>query len=311
MEKIERKIALFIDAQNVSAKYMDSVMNELPKYGTLVLSRLYGDQETINRADWVQIATKYAYKPMQQYAVAMKKNAADMAMAIDALEIMYQDKAEIFILVTSDSDFTPLAIKLRENGMFVVGIGKEKQVTSAFKASCNEVKYFEYLVEEESSAPAKQKEVIKSLSEIEATIKEIIVEDGPDNSMYLSMLGDTLIKRNSDFDPRKYGAKSLSDLIKSLSSVRLIKDKHNVMLAELVGSTTRKQVEEELMKILSKTQGDSDLNKVKVELEKALPAFDYRTFGFTRFSVFVASFQGVAVNGNKAKLKEEQPASAV
>jgi uncharacterized protein (TIGR00288 family) len=309
MEKIERKIALFIDAQNVSAKYMDSVMNELPKYGTLVLSRLYGDQETINRTEWVQIATKYAYKPMQQYAVAMKKNAADMAMAIDALEIMYQDKAQTFVLVTSDSDFTPLAIKLRENGMFVVGIGKEKQITSAFKASCNEVKYFEYLVEEEIIAPAKQKEAIKSLAEIEATIKEIIVEEGPDNSMYLSMLGDTLIKRNSDFDPRKYGAKSLSHLIKSIPSVRLIKDKHNIMLAELVGNVTRTQVEEELKKILTKTTGDADLNKVKVELEKAIPTFDYRTFGFTRFSIFVASFQGVAVNGNKAKLQDIPPTS--
>jgi uncharacterized protein (TIGR00288 family) len=305
MEISDKKIALFVDAQNVSPKYMDSVMNELPKYGTLVLSRLYGDEVTINKKDWIEVATKYAYKPMQQYQVAMQKNAADMAMAIDALEIMFEEKADTFVLVTSDSDFTPLAMKLRENGMLVIGIGKEKQVTPAFKASCNEFKYFEYLVEDETNGPAKQKESVKNLSEISQTIKEIVVEDGPDNRMYLSVLGDALIKRYSDFDPRKYGVKSLSDLIRSLEGMELVKDK-NVMYVALTDNATKEQVAEELLKFLQKGNGEADLNKIKVELEKAIPTFDFRTFGFTRFSVFLQSFPSISVNGNKAKIKQSE-----
>ena len=284
MDKQDRKIALFIDSENVSPKYMEAVMNELPKYGgTLVISRFYGDK-TISNQDWIDVALKYSLKPMQQYVVASKKNAADMAMAIDCLEVMYQGKADTFFLVTSDSDFTPLATKLREYGKAVIGIGKEKQVTPAFKASCNEFKYFEYLVEEENTSVQSPKEVTKEINEILEIIKGIIVEDGPDNEILLSVLGDTLIKRYSDFDPRKYGSKSLSDLVKNLEGLELVKNAKQVMSVKLITAFTRDDVETEIRRILKKPGESTDLNKIKTELEKNLKGFDYRTFGYSRFS---------------------------
>lgn len=303
MDKTDRKIALFIDSENVSPKYMEAVMNEIPKYGgTLVISRFYGDK-TISNQDWIDVALKYSFKPMQQYVVASKKNAADMAMAIDCLEVMYQGKADTFFLVTSDSDFTPLAAKLREYGKAVIGIGKEKQVTPAFRASCNEFKYFEYLVEEENTVLPSVKEANKDLAEITEIIKGIIVEDGPDNSILLSILGDTLIKRYSDFDPRKYGSKSLSDLVKNLDGLDLQTNSKQVMYVRLITSFTHEDVEEEIKKIIKK-QGDStDLNKIKTELEKNLKGFDYRTFGYSRFSAFLQSFKSLKVSANKAGLK--------
>ena len=301
MERQDKRIALFIDSENVSPKYIEAVMNELPKYGTLVISRFYGDK-TISNTDWIQAALKFSLKPMQQYVVASKKNAADMAMAIDCLEIMYQEKADTFVLVTSDSDFTPLATKLREYGKFVVGIGKEKQVTPAFKASCNEFKYFEYLVEEEAASVPSIKESTKDLAEIEAIIREIIVEDGPDNEMYLSSLGETLIKRYSDFDPRKYGSKSLSDLIKGIQGMELKMNSKQVMLVKLINSYTIEQIEAEVLKILKKGE-PIDLKKIKTDLEKNLKSFDYRAFGFTRFSTFLQSFASLKVSQNKATLK--------
>ena len=303
MDKQDRKIALFIDSENVSPKYMEAVMNELPKYGgTLVISRFYGDK-TISNQDWIDVALKYSLKPMQQYVVASKKNAADMAMAIDCLEVMYQGKADTFFLVTSDSDFTPLATKLREYGKAVIGIGKEKQVTPAFKASCNEFKYFEYLVEEENTSVQSPKEVTKEINEILEIIKGIIVEDGPDNEILLSVLGDTLIKRYSDFDPRKYGSKSLSDLVKNLEGLELVKNAKQVMSVKLITAFTRDDVETEIRRILKKPGESTDLNKIKTELEKNLKGFDYRTFGYSRFSSFLQSFTAIKVSANKAGLK--------
>ncbi|NBL01119.1 MAG: NYN domain-containing protein, partial [Erysipelotrichia bacterium] len=114
------KIALMIDSENVSPKYIKPVMNEIAKYGKIVIARFYGDINNLSK-EWHKTATDHAIKPVHQYNVAIGKNAADMAMALDAQEMMYQEKVNAFFLVTSDSDFTPLAVKLREGGMHVIG----------------------------------------------------------------------------------------------------------------------------------------------------------------------------------------------
>jgi len=116
MEKQEFKIALMIDSENVSPKYVKSVINEIAKYGKIIIARFYGDVSKLS-AEWHQMALDYAIKPVHQYNVATGKNAADLAMALDAQEMMYQQKVNSFFLVTSDSDFTPLAMKLKEGGI--------------------------------------------------------------------------------------------------------------------------------------------------------------------------------------------------
>ncbi|MBE0700900.1 MAG: NYN domain-containing protein, partial [Acholeplasmataceae bacterium] len=191
MDKMDYKIALMVDSENVSAKYIKSVMNEIAKYGKIVISRFYGDLNKLSK-EWHQTALDYAIKPMHQYNVASGKNAADMAMALDAQEMMYQEKVNTFFIVTSDSDFTPLAMKLKEGGMHVIGVGTEKKVTSAFKSACNEFKYFEYLSEDDEESLTSSP---NDNSEIENTIKDIIVENGVDNKIQLSRLGDILVNR--------------------------------------------------------------------------------------------------------------------
>lgn len=185
METIEYKIALLIDSENVSPKYIKSVMNEIAKYGKIVIARFYGDINNLSK-EWHRTAQDNAIKPVHQYNVAIGKNAADMAMALDAQEMMYQQKVNAFFLVTSDSDFTPLAVKLREGGMHVIGIGSIKTTTQAFRSACNEFKYFEYLDDEDDEEEIAPKMVEADKEEIERTIKGIIIENGIDNRIQLS-----------------------------------------------------------------------------------------------------------------------------
>ena len=222
MEKIDYKIALMIDSENVSHKYIKSVMNEIAKYGKIVIARFYGDIYNLSK-EWHKTAQDYAIKPVHQYNVAIGKNAADMAMALDAQEMMYQEKVNTFFLVTSDSDFTPLAMKLKEGGMHVIGVGNEKKVTAAFRSACNEFKYFEYLDDEDTN-DKEDNSVIES-QEIGNSIKSIIIENGVDNKIQLSRLGDILVNRFSDFDSRKYGAKSLSSLVTTISGLSISLEK--------------------------------------------------------------------------------------
>ncbi|HBP25489.1 MAG TPA: hypothetical protein DD618_00840 [Acholeplasmatales bacterium] len=327
MEKTEFRIALMIDSENVSTKYIRSVMAEIAKYGKIVISRFYGDVKSISK-DWQQTAMDFAIKPVHQYNVATGKNAADMAMALDAQEIMYQDKVNAFFLVSSDSDFTPLAMKLKEGGMYVIGVGNEN-ATAAFKNACNEFKYFKYLdlgeEEEEKDSDKKtekktEKKAEKKVEELEepkeskgstaatfgeiaAIIKGIIIENGVDNKMLLSVLGTILVNRFSDFDPRKYGVKNLSSLVNTIDGLSIIQED---LIAYVVLNTKIgiKDVSQDIIDILSKSATkEMDLTEIKQELEKKYPKFSYQELGFTKFSKLVSSINQVTVKSNSAKLK--------
>ena len=294
MEKNDYKIALLIDSENVSAKYVEAVLNETSKYGTLVISRFYGDI-TNSSEEWKNVALKYALKPMHQYNVASGKNAADMAMALDAQEIMYNGKVNTFFIVSSDSDFTPLATKLRESGMIVIGVGSEKKATAAFKSSCNEFKYFEYLMEDDIKTPANVTTEKEEEIAIDEVIKNIIVESGTDNKIQLSYLGIILLNRFSDFDPRKYGAKTLLNLIKTIKGLTVTYDRSS-QFVELKTMCTYDDVSKECLRILnSKSNKQMKLTKLKLELEKKYENFDYRTLGFTTFSKLIKKIDGLTV----------------
>ncbi len=300
MEKTDYKIALMIDSENVSYKYIKSVMNEIAKYGKIVIARFYGDIYNLSK-DWHKTAQDYAIKPVHQYNVAIGKNAADMAMALDAQEMMYQEKVNTFFLVTSDSDFTPLAMKLKEGGMHVIGVGNEKKVTSAFKSACNEFKYFEYLDDEDSNEK-EDNSVIES-QEIGNSIKNIIIENGVDNKIQLSRLGDILVNRFSDFDSRKYGAKSLSSLVTTISGLSISLEKTTTYVT-LNSKISMNDVSKTITSIILKNKSkEMMLTKIKQELEKIFPDFNYQELGFTRFSKLVGSIDSVTVKNNAAKIK--------
>ncbi|HNZ50547.1 MAG TPA: NYN domain-containing protein [Bacilli bacterium] len=300
MEKQEFKIALMIDSENVSPKYVKSVINEIAKYGKIIIARFYGDVSKLS-AEWHQMALDYAIKPVHQYNVATGKNAADLAMALDAQEMMYQQKVNSFFLVTSDSDFTPLAMKLKEGGMHVIGVGSEKKVSSAFKNACNEFKYFEYLDESHEEEPTET--TCAGNADIASIIKGVIVESGVDNKIPLSVLGGILVNRFSDFDPRKYGAKSLSALVNTICDLSIVQEKQTPYVV-LKTKLSLKDIGEVIIQIINRNKKkEMMLTKIKEELEKMNPDFDFQELGFTRFSKLVASVKGVFVKDNKAILR--------
>lgn len=288
---MDYKIALMIDAENVSHKYIDHVMKEISKYGKLVIARFYGDIFKLSK-EWKDKANNHAIKPMHQFNVATGKNSADMEMALDTIEIRYQNKADLFFIVSSDSDFTPLAIRLKESGAIVIGIGDEKKVTPAFKAACSEFKYFDYFDDEEDIITETDGD-----ESIKKIIQTIIIESGESNQLLLSRLGDILRNQSSDFDPRKYGASSLTALVEKLGFETVTEGTVTVVIYKSGIKL------EDIKKVVAKTLGTStseNIGKLKNIIDKEFPDFNVKQFGYNKFSLFLKSL-GYTVNKNTFK----------
>lgn len=303
---IDNKVALLIDAENISSKYLEAVVREVTNNGRIVYSRFYGDIRKLSD-DWNTKAINLAIKPQHQYNVATKKNAADMAMALDAMEIMYQEKVNVFFIVSSDSDFTPLATKLKEGGMYVYGIGDEQKVSDAFKSSCNEFKYFNYLIDnhddnESDSTDTLDEKIDEKKTSINQEIIDIIIEKGTDNKLMLSRLGDILVNRYSDFDPRKYGVKSLTGLVSSIDNLEISKEDTTTYVSIEIPS--KREIDKLIENIISRNKSKKmKLSKLMQEIQKEYPSFDYKNYGFSRFKKYLFSNNNIKVTKNdEAKL---------
>ncbi|MEL7569056.1 MAG: NYN domain-containing protein [Eubacteriaceae bacterium] len=223
----DKKIAVLIDADNVSDKYIKYILDEISNLGTITYKRIYGDWTKPILSSWKAVLLNYSITPIQQYSYTTGKNATDSALIIDAMDILYSKNVEGFCIVSSDSDFTRLAARLRESGMLVVGMG-EKKTPKPFITACDKFKYLEILAMEEEKVQnenevgqsGKQeplKDGISSKKELLHNIK-IIVNDSSDEDGWvnLSEVGNKLNRRYPDFDTRNYGYTKLSSMIKSL-----------------------------------------------------------------------------------------------
>lgn len=223
------RLAVLIDADNIPYGNIKGMLEEVAKYGTPTFKRIYGDWTKPNLAGWKNVLLNNAITPVQQYSYTIGKNSTDSAMIIDAMDILYTGRVDGFCLVSSDSDFTRLATRLREAGMKVFGLG-EKKTPSAFRAACDKFIYIEILGKEEDEiTPAKQKttkEKVETISKadeelmhlLSTSINDIANEDG---WAFLGELGNLLLKKQPDFDPRNYGFKKLVLLIKSFDSFEI------------------------------------------------------------------------------------------
>ncbi len=246
-------IALLIDAENISTKYMKTILDEVSLYGTPAYKRIYGDWTSADMSAWKKTLNEHNISPVQQFSYTQGKNASDSAMIIDAMDILYAKNVDGFCLVSSDSDFTRLASRLRESRMFVIGMGESK-TPLAFKSACDTFKYLDILqglksqdkkqiktiatepasktkktakpkAQKQNSAPItesileNEEELMHAfvpLSEIVEKIKEIIdYESNTDGYTSLSQIGVTLSRMYADFDSRNYGFNKLHKLIDS------------------------------------------------------------------------------------------------
>lgn len=219
------KLAVLIDADNVPYANVTQMLEEISRYGTPTIKRIYADWTKPTVSGWKGVLLENAITPIQQYSYTTGKNSSDSALIIDAMDILYSEKVTGFCIVSSDSDFTRLATRLREAGMTVIGFG-EKKTPKPFISACDKFIYLEILkhasaetaAEKKTTAKPKRKE--QPLSKVDARTVKLIVEsvnDLADESgwTFLGNLGNFIIKKKPDFDPRNFGFPKLLPLIKN------------------------------------------------------------------------------------------------
>ena len=221
-EKNNMNLAVLIDGDNIPSAHVTEMMEEIAKYGNPTIKRIYGDWTSPHLSKWKNLLLQNAITPIQQYAYTAGKNATDSAMIIDAMDILYSEKVNGFCLVSSDSDFTKLATRLREAGMQVIGIG-EKKTPNPFIVACDKFIYIEILrkkseKKENISQKDNSKDNIvkitpKVIKLISATISDLSDEDG---WAFLGDVGSLLQKKQANFDSRNYGFDKLTPLITSI-----------------------------------------------------------------------------------------------
>lgn len=215
-----RRIAMLIDGDNAQPSLMDKMIAEVSKYGSVIIRRIYGDWTTSNMGGWKDTLQTYATQPIQQFRYTIGKNATDSAMIIDAMDILYSGEVDGFCLVSSDSDYTRLAMRIREKGFYVMGMGK-KNTPRAFVNACEVFVYTENLLPEESIARRSKPSRRSGKSSEPATPDplpllrnafEIAVQE--DGWAFLGTLGHHVRQLDPGFDSRTYGYKQLSSLIR-------------------------------------------------------------------------------------------------
>jgi hypothetical protein len=227
------RLAVLIDADNIPYSNVKGMLEEIAKYGTPTFKRIYGDWTKPTVSGWKSVLLENAITPVQQYSYTQGKNATDSAMIIDAMDILYSGNVDGFCLVSSDSDFTRLATRLRETGMKVIGIG-ERKTPSPFIIACDKFIYLEIIntptattdpkvLKKKPGKPSRSKprnedndqmnQIRKARRLITSSITDLADESG---WAYLGDVGNLILKKQPDFDPRNYGYAKLTPLIRSL-----------------------------------------------------------------------------------------------
>jgi hypothetical protein len=228
------RLAVLIDADNVPYSNVKGMMEEIAKYGTPTFKRIYGDWTRPTISGWKSVLLENAITPVQQYSYTRGKNSTDSALIIDAMDILYSGKVDGFCIISSDSDFTRLAIRLREAGMKVIGIG-ERKTPPSFISACEKFIYIEIIASEAASASDTVTEVKKrgkpvvrkkkpeepapqaAARAVKRLISSSITDIADENGWaYLGDVGNLILKKQPDFDPRNFGFPKLTPMIKSL-----------------------------------------------------------------------------------------------
>lgn len=240
------RLAVLIDADNAQASVIEGLLAEIARFGEATVKRIYGDFTSPASAQWKKTLNRHAIKPVQQFAYTSGKNATDGAMIIDAMDLLYTRRFDGFCLVSSDSDFTGLALRIREEGLTVLGFGEEK-TPDAFRNACHKFIFTEVLrplpateTQEIAAPPAVEKPTpqaaniavtpdkstpAKKALPIQFVVQALDQAEDDDGWANLGAFGSYLTKLQPDFDPRLYGFKKLSDLVKSKPHVFSVEER--------------------------------------------------------------------------------------
>ena len=328
----DKRFALLIDADNISSKYIGGIMDEMTKHGVVTYKRIYGDWTSSQAGKWKEQLLLNSVTPIQQFSNTTGKTATDSALIIDAMDILYTHNVDGFCIVSSDSDFTRLASRLRESGMVVVGMGEEKTPRS-FRAACTLFTNLELLIDQDedfTSAPkaAAAKKTVKKgkpsksgeVAEIaETEVPEIvdseatsgennlsveIVEDyvisiinenkNKDRVTGIGEIGSRLVNKHPDFDVRNYGYSLLSKFLEESLGFEVKKENKTITVSMKESDSSKDEIIL-LMEALISAGGEKGvgLNELSNELHSKYPKFNVKDYGYSQFSKFVQNVQGV------------------
>ena len=334
MESISNEkmqFAVLIDADNISSKYAVTIFEELEKYGLTSYRRIYGNWSKGN--GWSEVLLlEHSIMPVQQFSYTTGKNATDMAMVIDAMDILYKNKVQGFCLVTSDSDFTRLAMRLREENMFVLGMGESKTPLALTRA-CNKFIHLNLVAEQNveeiaigdttamgnrnaeekhaktneysgSYTSAAEEQNVTSISDVRQVILTLINENGG-RQVDLAQVGNRLNDKFTDFDVRNYGYYKLSTMIDQELPDLHVKKISNQYYVERRSNLTKEELEQEICRMIAKSGGMvENLACLNDEQHKKYRQLDYKQFGYNRISSFLRSLSSVTVHENAVSLKK-------
>ncbi len=307
---MEDRFALLIDADNVSAKYIKPILDELSKYGNVTYKRIYGDWTKTNNASWKEELLQNSITPIQQFSYTTGKNATDSAMIIDAMDMLYTSELEGFCLVSSDSDFTKLASRLRESGKTVIGMGEDK-TPSPFRKACDIFTVLELLLEDNTDndereeketvhqhhGKERKKETAASKEQIEEAVVKIITENqNDDRETGLGEVGSRLVKLYPDFDVRRYGYSLLSKFLETLPRLKLIQEGTKVSVTLYEDKSRQEMVEEYILRqIQANGRFGLSLGSLGNRIRARFGNFKVRDYGFTQFKQYIQSLPNVEI----------------
>jgi uncharacterized protein (TIGR00288 family) len=311
----ERKFALLIDSDNISAKYINAILDEMQKYGVITYKRIYGDWTNNQTSKWKNELLENSIIPVQQFSNTVGKNATDSALIIDAMDILYTDNVEGFCIVSSDSDFTRLASRLRESGMMVIGMGEDKTPRS-FRAACSVFTNLEILIDQE----IQEKEVEKQLARTLVTKKAKIVEETQkqkeeiqDNNISkqivenaivsiitenenqgkttdLGVIGNRLVNKYPDFDVRNYGYSLLSKFLEEFQMLELVRTSNTIIVRLKDNKTAQVELSQYILDLIqSQPQNQIGLSELGNKLHLKYKEFNVKDYGYSTFSKFIQS----------------------
>ncbi len=296
----DKKVALLIDSDNVSAKYLNGIFDELAQYGTITYRRIYGDFTSHNNAKWSEKLLERAIIPIQQFSNTTGKNATDSALIIDAMDLLYTSNVDGFCIVSSDSDFTRLASRLRESGKMVIGMG-EKKTPDSFRAACTVFTELENLLESEHTATKGGTD----RETIQADIINIITQnDNKGKTTGSGEIGSKLQNKYPDFDIRTFGYTQLSKFLEDMPGIEVIKDHHAITVAIKDEATEADMVGRSIVELVRKRGGKPiAMATLGQEIRKSNPNFNVRLYGYSTLYKFIESIPELTIKGSGADRK--------
>ena len=299
----DKRFAVLIDSDNISARYIDCILDEMTRHGVATYRRIYGDFTNNQMHRWKSELAERSITPIQQFQNTTGKNATDSALIIDAMDILYTGNVEGFCIVSSDGDFTRLASRLRESGMEVIGMGEGKTPKS-FKAACSVFTNIELLLEgenEKDSERQEKKNVVTKKKISDAIVEIITTNENTGKDTGLGEIGSALVKKYSDFDVRNYGYSSLSRFIEEIDNFELRRNKTSI---SVVLKSDAREIEDFAVETVKKSGITGiDIGQLAQKIYDRYPDFKVKKLGYSTFQKFSQSIRELQVEniGNNQK----------